>query len=191
MKSSRTLSLGDKHRLSMRAAQRIQHTDLEMVPSMILRIIEVEAWGERQLEDGTIYRLNSLRELIEKPPLEGWGMKVDTVRKLLKDHPEAEQAFREATKEKPGPKSGDNITLTRSEKGTSRAYTLTRLKKHDEKQGTEYFSRVCKGELSANAAAIEAGIRKRQSPLQALKAAWRKASVEEREEFHDWISKQD
>lgn len=40
--------------------------------------------------------------------------------------------------------------------GTSRAYTLTRL----ESERPDLYERVCRKELSANAAAIEAGFRK-------------------------------
>jgi len=49
----------------------------------------------------------------------------------------------------------DNVIS--SEQGNSRAYTLTRLKR----EAPELFKRVVDGELSANAAAIEAGFRKK------------------------------
>lgn len=50
--------------------------------------------------------------------------------------------------------TGDNITSGRVT-GTSRAYTLDRLKR----EAPALFERVCSGEMSANAAAIQAGFR--------------------------------
>jgi hypothetical protein len=61
---------------------------------------------------------------------------------------------------KPGPgrghKTGDNIT--RFKRGTERAYTLARLRRDH----PELAERVIAGEISANAAAIEAGFRKKR-----------------------------
>jgi len=51
---------------------------------------------------------------------------------------------------------GNDNVITRQ--GNSRAYTLDRLKR----QAPELFERVISGELSANAAAIEAGFRKKR-----------------------------
>jgi hypothetical protein len=42
------------------------------------------------------------------------------------------------------------------------------------------FTRVQTGELSANAAAIEAGWRKRATPLDQVRVLWRKLSADER-----------
>ena len=72
----------------------------------------------------------------------------------------------------------------KADAGTSRAYTLTRLKK----ERPDLFDRVCAKELSANAAAIEAGWRKKATHLDTLQRAWQKASAEEQRQFLEWIS---
>lgn len=76
------------------------------------------------------------------------------------------------------PESNDNIITyaKRAEQGTSKSYTLNRLSR-DHK---ELFDRVVAGELSANAAAIEAGFRKvKLAPEQAMH--WlKKCTLEER-----------
>lgn len=57
---------------------------------------------------------------------------------------------------RPPKESHDNIiTFEANEQGTSRAYNLNRLSR----QAPELYERVLDGELSANAAAIEAGFR--------------------------------
>ena len=52
----------------------------------------------------------------------------------------------------------------KADAGTSRAYALTRLKK----ERPDLFDRVCAKELSANAAAIEAGWRKKATAAEVL-----------------------
>ncbi len=56
-------------------------------------------------------------------------------------------------------------------KGNSKAYTLSRLKR----DAPELFKAVCDGEMSANAAAIKAGIRKVDTPDEKALKALRKA----------------
>lgn len=63
--------------------------------------------------------------------------------------------------------------------GNSTAYTIARL----DRDRPELAEKVKAGEMSANAAAIEAGFRKRQTPLDLLRSAWRRASKPEREAF--------
>ena len=58
---------------------------------------------------------------------------------------------------------GDNITF--KERGTSRAYILARL---DRDGFTELAAKVRDGETSANAAAIQAGFRKRLNPFERI-----------------------
>jgi len=131
---------------------------LSQFPGLLKRIIECRAW-ERRVNKGRVIELSSLRELITEKPVAGWGEDPKRVEAVIKDDPVALTMFREAMKQQPGPKpnrSGDNITRSKTEKGTSKAYTLSRL----ERESPELFQAVCDGELSANAAAIKAGFRK-------------------------------
>src|SRR4029077_20177311 len=68
---------------------------------------------------------------------------------------EAQAMFRQAMVGKPG--AHHDIVMRKAEQGNSRAYTLVRLKE----KKPELYKRVVAGELSANAAAIEAGFRRR------------------------------
>lgn len=63
--------------------------------------------------------------------------------------------------------------------GRGSDYALARL----ERDRPELAEKVKAGELSANAAAVEAGFRKKPTALSQLRAAWRRATQDERETF--------
>ena len=63
--------------------------------------------------------------------------------------------------------------------GRGVTYTLRRLKR----DRPDLLERVVSGELSANAAAVEAGFRKRPSAFDRLTAAWAQATAKERRAF--------
>jgi hypothetical protein len=140
---------------------------LENLPGLIAKVIEVKAW-ESRLHHGRLYELPSLRDLVTRKPPEGWGQNPDKIEALLKDSPEVLACWREEMKHKTGPKAEsdlcNNITETTKGTGTSKAYTLSRLKR----ENAELFQQVVAGELSANAAAIKAGWRKKLTPLESI-----------------------
>lgn len=72
---------------------------------------------------------------------------------------------------------GNNVTSTR--RGNDTDYTLRRLAR----DAPELLDKIQSGELSVNAAAIKAGIRKKPSPLDNLRAAWKRATDDQRAEF--------
>lgn len=77
----------------------------------------------------------------------------------------------------------DNTSSGKTGDGNSRAYTLNRLKR----ERPDLFELVVAGELSANAAAIRAGFRKKLTPLEQFARLWAKASVEERQLIREFI----
>lgn len=80
-------------------------------------------------------------------------------------------------KQKPGPKAIESkFDSTHS---NSNANVLRRLARDHE----DILAMVESGELSVNAAAIRAGIRKKPTPLSQLLKWWKKATAEERNEF--------
>ena len=160
--------------------------NLETVPALLRRIIENKAWEARQVKMHGVVQLANLRELITKEPMVGWGENPDRIEALIRDDTEVLAMWREAMKEKTGPKvkGGDgglcnNITETKGTTGTSRAYTVSRL----QREAPELFAQVAAGTISANAAAIKAGFRKKPTPLELLRAIWAKASNTERQTF--------
>jgi hypothetical protein len=131
--------------------------NLEAVPRTIRRVIETEAWRERIYRGRPLTNATFL-EFITDKPLKGCGWPPEKVEALLKDEPEVLALWREATTaaaHRPTKESHNNIISSRQ--GTSRAYTLDRLKRNH----PDLFDQVCAGALSANAAAIKAGFRKK------------------------------
>ena len=63
--------------------------------------------------------------------------------------------------------------------GTGADYTLRRLAR----DAPNLLDKIESGELSVNAAAIRAGIRKKPTPLSQLVKWWKKATAEEQAEF--------
>lgn len=76
----------------------------------------------------------------------------------------------------------DNITI-KSERGTSKAYTLDRLSR----ESPGLYEAVCRNEMSANRAAIEAGFRKPPNPLAQIKKLLPKLTPEERRALKDML----
>jgi hypothetical protein len=127
-----------------------------------------------------VIELSSLRELIIEKPIRGWGEDPRKVEAVIKDDPECLAKFREAMKEQ-GRRT--DVLPSDSEasycKGETKAYQCERLRR----EAPELFEEVKAGRMSANAAAIKAGIRKKPAPLGQLLKWWKKATTEERKEF--------
>jgi len=159
--------------------------NLEAVPRSIKRVLETEAWRKRE-HRGRVFEHATFLDFITAKPLAGCGWPPEKVEALLKDEPEVLALWRKATTGKRHVHKADdnNNVIIKPRQGNSRAYTLDRLKR----ERPDLFDRVCAGELSANAAATEAGWRKPATPLGLLRKAWAKASADERAAFLAEIS---
>jgi hypothetical protein len=133
---------------------------LKQFPGLLKKIIANKAW-ERRVNKGKVIELSSLRELITEKPIRGWGEDPKKVEAVIKDDPECLALYREAMKEQGNNQHTskcNNITEAKqTATGTSKAYTCERLKR----VAPELFEEVKAGRMSANAAAIQAGIRKK------------------------------
>lgn len=145
---------------------------LSNFPGLLRKVIVNRAW-ERRVNKGNVIELKNLRELITEKPIRGWGEDPKKVEAVIKDDPELLAMFREAMKEQPGTRTDlcNNVTEVEPQKtGNSKAYTCERLSK----VAPELFEEVKAGRMSANAAAIAAGIRKKQKPEEVCVKAFRK-----------------
>jgi len=148
-------------------------------------VLRDHAWKVRTIRTGRIETCDSFLEFLTAPPLHGLGEDPARVEALLRDDAEALTRFREAItpphggkREKGQTSKSDNRTLA-AKRGTTRAYTLDRLKRTD----PALYAAVVAGELSANAAAVRAGFRQRKTPLDHLRHWWDKASPADRAAF--------
>ena len=170
----------EKGQLSSCAVQCFSRADgsLSRFPQILKRVITERVW-ERRSHNGRVIELKNLRELITEKPIHGWGQDPKKIEALLKDDPEVLPMWRGAMSNGKGkPVNNDNI-INKDSQGTSRSYTLSRL----EKQHPEIYQEVCAGQLSANAAAIKAGFRKKLTPFEQVRKLLPKLSDEEREQL--------
>jgi len=130
-------------------------------------VVRDEAWRSRRVRTE-----ESLLELLTAAPLKGYGEEPKKVEALLKDDPEALAMFRAATTAPHGGRrekgQSKSAISTLERRGTTRSYTLTRLKQHHK----TLYSRVVAGELSAHAAARQAGFRHQKASLDQLHHRW-------------------
>jgi hypothetical protein len=151
----------------------VEMCNLNHVPQAVRKVIETEAWREFWL-NMKLYEFKSFRELITTSKHEGGcGWEPKYVEALVKKSGDVDalRMYRAAITRKPGGDqkseqakiNSDNVTIE-PKRGNDLAYTLDRLKREDK----ELFDRVCAGELSANAAAIKAGFRKKPTSLDQL-----------------------
>lgn len=162
-------------------------TNLSIFPKLLRRIITEQAWKNRKVPGKGMVEMKSLRELVTTPPITGWGEDPAKIEAVIRDDAEVLAMWREAMKPGQGTRTdlGDNVTQVEKPKGNSRSYAVSRL----QRESPELFAKVAAGEMSANAAAIKAGFRRRKTPLDTLRQAWAKATTDERETFIEEITK--
>lgn len=150
--------------------------NLSIVPGLIHRVLETGAWQER-IHRGKTYHNDSFLDFITAKPMRGCGWPPEKVEALLRDEPEVLTEWQNAIKVGQGARTDldDNVNEVKPKKGTSRAYTLERLKR----QRPDLFRRVVRKEMSANAAAIEAGFRKVPTPLEQIRKLLPRLTAEE------------
>ena len=154
---------------------------LDSIPALIRRIIENRAWECRQVKMRGVVQLANLREMITRKPMEGWGEDPERIEGLIRNDAETLVMWREAMKGqvgRPVKELDDNITQL-NPKGTSRSYTVSRL----QRESPALFAQVVAKTLSANAAAIQAGWRKKPTVVDQFAALWKKANKEQRDAF--------
>ena len=157
---------------------------LDSIPALLRRIIENKAWECRQVKMRGVVQLANLRELITKEPMEGWGENPERIEALIRDDVEVLAMWRDAMKSKSYDRGnqhtgGKGNNVTHAIKGNSRSYTVSRL----QREAPELFAQVVAGTLSANAAAIQAGFRKKPTALEMLIKAWKVATDDDRRLF--------
>lgn len=159
--------------------------DIREFREALCHVIRNEAWKERLIDwshGPEVVGFKTFEEFVLAPPRNGLNGDVESLRLLCSSDPEAmavlDAELTGAPHRPPKKETRDNITTNR-QGGTALGYTLRRLKRDH----PELFARVIAKELSANAAAIEAGFRKKLTPLTQLQRAWTKADDDERDIF--------
>jgi hypothetical protein len=150
------------------AAQMLSSGDvnLDTMPQLILRIINEGMWRQRAIPQRR-WELSrefaTFEEFVTADPLDGLKTSIRTLKDLCRRDVRAQEAIDRATQREGGrpPKTLDNIQGFPS--GTSQSVALRRLRK----DRPDLLQRVLDGELSAHAAAVEAGYRHRTLNIRA------------------------
>jgi hypothetical protein len=164
---------------------------LSSVPGLLRRAILEDAWKERTVKatGETIPGFKTFREFVETVPPDGLGSTVDLIAKIIRDDPEVEEQFRKATTGVVGTnqhsEGTDNISTLTPKHGTSRPYVLFRLKR----ARPDLFDRVVAGELSANAASIEAGFKTKLTPFAQIVKWIPKLTLQERRQITEQLER--
>jgi len=134
---------------------------LKRFPNLIKKVIDGRVWEERPDRKGRPF--TSFEAFVTHPIVEGLGSSLDEIQFFVRKDEEVAQLVRAEVKEL-GEHGGaredgeqvDSINL-KTEGGTSQTYALKRLKR----DRPDLAEKVVRGEVSPNAAAIEAGFRRK------------------------------
>ena len=160
---------------------------LKTFPGILRKAMAKDSWRDRIVHQ-TKQRVEfkTFREFMETLPPEGLGTDERTLKNLCRDDIEASDLIDRALQGKPGGDKRsesaitvDNVNNDQRPTGNSRNAALRRLRK----DAPALHARVLAGDLSAHAAMIEAGFRKKPTALERLRKAWAGATDEERDEF--------
>jgi hypothetical protein len=150
----------------------------DIAPNILKEIIGEHEWVGRCDSAGVEFK--SFEAFAACPLWEGLGCTIADLMAICRKREDVQKRINEEIGAAPkhvgrGHRS-DNVTPNR---GNNPTYALKRLKR----DRPDLAEKVIAGELSTNAAAIEAGFRKPPSPLKQLRKAWAKASLDERTAF--------
>ncbi len=205
--SSRTTSPEERIRLSIYADLRQAGADFSGFLDTFAYAVNNRVWEKLTDKAGTPL---TFRQFIEAPYPVGVGSTLANIKLIItvesrnEAQPEVAEALARMRRtvddlmdapveshggDRRSPEYQDYIrTLIPSpeHRGTTREYTIRRLKR----DRPDLAARVIGGELSANAAAIEAGFRRRETLLERMCRAWGQLNADERAAFLQEIGAQ-
>jgi len=147
---------------------------IDCVPKLIVRVIAEGLWREFYCEPmQSEVRHESFERYVTDNLPTGLGTTIRFLKNLCRDDAEALEAIDRATKGQQGRRTDfvDNIHEVERPSGTSRDAAIRRLRK----DRPDLLEKVIAGQLSAHAAALEAGHRKKPTKAEVCVAAFRKA----------------
>jgi hypothetical protein len=151
------------------------------VPLFLKNVITEEQWKHCSDREGNPF--TSFEAFVAAPLWEGLESSLDDLRVFCRKNDDVRQLIDAAVGVMPLPGGdrrsvnvqSDNITL-KPQRGTNPTYALKRLKRDN----PELADKVVRGELSAHAAAIAAGFRKKLTPFETIEKLIPKLTADER-----------
>lgn len=155
----------------------------DIVPKALLNVIEGKQWEQCADRHGRPFA--SFEAFVKHELWEGLESTIDDLKAFCRKRPDVQEKINEAVGPAPAHvgkgHSSDNVSPNH---GNNPTYILRRLKR----DRPDLAEQVIHGQLSAHAAAIAAGFRKKATPLDQLRSAWAKASLDERATFIDEVT---
>lgn len=137
-------------------------SNISCIPPLLVRIVDENRWQHFVSKLGREVFYDSFEDFAATPPTAGLGIGVDVLRRLVRDDPAALDALDRAVQR---PNGGDrksdkakirfNNVKTDPPAGNSESAALRRLRK----DRPDLHTRVLANELTAHAAAVQAGFR--------------------------------
>ena len=125
------------------------------VPGLIHRVLFEGSWRKFVTQRGEHVSHARFVDFVVAPPLRGIGAGVPLIRRLVGDRPETLSLLDEAIQNPVGTNQGVENMNTSRPTGTSKEYSLRRLRK----DAPQLHEEVVSGRLSAHAAMVQAGFR--------------------------------
>jgi hypothetical protein len=131
---------------------------LENAPELLRRLLADGSWRSFVTVRGELVEHASFADFVTTPPLKGLGASVALVQRVVADDPVALDLLDQALQAPHGGdrSKGDNVNLAQPD-GNSQTSALRRLRK----DAPELHAEVLAGHLSAHAAMVQAGFRRR------------------------------
>lgn len=148
------------------------------------RVIAEDSWREFVTQDGRHVTPRSFAEFVTTPPLCGLGADLDLVKRVIGGDTRLQDRVDELVANPHGTNQYveiDNINLHKHPDGTSKDQALRRLRQN----APELHEQVLSGELSAHAAMVQAGFRRKtmtvpvDDPASFIRAGLRRFTAEE------------
>jgi hypothetical protein len=130
---------------------------LSNAPTLLRRLLSEGSWREFETVRGETVRYNRFTEFVTTAPLKGLGTDIDLVRRIVKDDPEVLDLLDRSLQRPASAHALYNIQGSEAPTGTSREASLRRLRK----DRPDLHAEVLEGSLSAHAAMVQAGFRRR------------------------------
>lgn len=136
---------------------------LANAPELLRRLLADGSWRSFVTQRGELVEYENFADFVTTPPLKGLGAGVGLVKRVVKDNPAVVDLLDQALQGKHGGNRSklDNIQLAPPPTGTSQAAALRRLRK----DAPALHADVLAGHLSAHAAMIKAGFRRKTAVI--------------------------
>jgi hypothetical protein len=166
----------------------MQKNDLKLIAVTLKAIIKREEW-RRWRWIGHEFTCSSLRECLIRHPPNGVGADLMLLRRLIQDDKHALDLLDEALRNPVGRPSETLYIIqdTKAPTGTSIEAALRRLRADARPIARELHAKVLAGELSPHRAAVLAGYRKENTPLEQIQKLWLKLDQTQQSALLAWI----